>query len=103
MLYTHHLYISGLIHLYSLHQMTFLDSDIYMTLTIYHQPSHPFPYLPCRITWIPLPHLHHRPNPTPPTQTMATRNLRGIYKPRELFNLAVIIDDLIISPSSQKP
>lgn len=40
-LYTPLLYMNGLIHLYSLHQMTLLYIHIYLTHTIYHQPSQP--------------------------------------------------------------
>ncbi|MCH89367.1 hypothetical protein A2U01_0010262, partial [Trifolium medium] len=36
--------------------------------------------------------------PAPPTRTMATRSMQGIYKPRKLFNLSVTIDDPTISP-----
>lgn len=63
MLYTSIVYISGLISFYRLHQMTFSDNHLYPTFTIYHQPPQPLSSRPFRITWIPLPHLHHRPNP----------------------------------------
>ncbi|XP_057444635.1 uncharacterized mitochondrial protein AtMg00810-like [Lotus japonicus] len=34
---------------------------------------------------------------------MATRSMRGIYKPRKLFNLSVTIDDPTISPLPKNP
>jgi hypothetical protein len=41
--------------------------------------------------------------PAPPTRTMATRSMRGIHKPRKLFNLSVTIDDPTISPLPKNP
>ncbi|PNX91538.1 disease resistance protein rga3-like [Trifolium pratense] len=41
--------------------------------------------------------------PAPPTRTMATRSMQGIYKPRKLFNLSVTIDDPTISPLPKNP
>lgn len=41
--------------------------------------------------------------PAPLTRTMATRSMRGIVKPRKLFNLSVTIDDPTISPLPRNP
>jgi len=41
--------------------------------------------------------------PALPTRTMASRSIRGIYKPRKLFNLYVTIDDPHISPLPKNP
>ncbi|MCI05064.1 hypothetical protein A2U01_0026113 [Trifolium medium] len=41
--------------------------------------------------------------PAPSTRTMATCSMRGLYKPKKLFNLSVTIDDPTISPLPKNP
>lgn len=81
-------------------------------MSLYHPPYYiitPMPPLPPRhpsssmitpdTSSLPIP----LSQPAPPTRTMATRSMHGIYKPKKLFNLSVTIDDPIISPLPKTP